>query len=80
MSSGAHQLGEYDFCIIAVARELLDKLLAADWISPAEQVTVCKLRHVLEKLPEVTTTGTIHIELSGPSGAAVTSPHPMCGV
>ena len=55
-----------DRAVVATAIQLLEMILRAPFITPAETVSVAKVLHVLKRLPERSAEITVSISLSGP--------------
>ncbi len=55
-----------DWVLIRSASDLLNKLMQAPWVHPAQRVTLAKLQHVVAKLPRVSEVDYINLSLSGP--------------
>ena len=55
-----------DRAVVATAIQLLEKILRAPFIAPAETVSVAKVLHVLKRLPQPSAAITVSSSLSGP--------------
>jgi len=60
-------LNSRDQTVVTTAIQLLEKILHADFVTPAEIVSVAKVLHVLKRLPQRSTELTVAISLSGPT-------------
>lgn len=59
-------LNDRDRTVVATAILLLEKILRADFIAPAEIVSVAKVLHVLKRLPNHSAAIEVSVGLSGP--------------
>ncbi|MCX6854117.1 MAG: hypothetical protein NTV80_04335, partial [Verrucomicrobia bacterium] len=55
-----------DWVLVRHASHLLNKLMLAPWVRPAERVTIAKLQHALARLPRVSDLEWINLTLSSP--------------
>jgi hypothetical protein len=56
-----------DWVLARHASNLLNKLMLASWVRPAERVTIAKLQHALSRLPAVSDLDFINLTLSSPT-------------
>lgn len=55
-----------DWVLARHASDLLNKLMQAPWVRPAERVTIAKLQHALLRLPRISDLEWINLTLSSP--------------
>lgn len=65
-TQNSYVMNEDDWVLTRSAADLLNKLMQAPWVHPAQRVTLAKLQHVLAKLPRVSELDFINLSLSGP--------------
>jgi|JI6StandDraft_1071083.scaffolds.fasta_scaffold107598_2 hypothetical protein len=61
-----YNMNAQDVALVRHASDLLNKLLQAPWVRPAERVTIAKLQHALSRLPAVSDLEFINLTLSSP--------------
>lgn len=62
----AYEMSVPDWVLVRHASTLLNKLMQAPWVRPAEHVTIAKLQHAFSRLPAVSDLDFINLTLSSP--------------
>ncbi len=61
-----YELGSSDLIVVKAAIQLLEKIIRAPFVSPAEIVSISKALHVLKRLPNTSSEMNVSITLTGP--------------